>query len=70
MDFRGHQLKLVESRIEVPVADEQKTYQLWFEKGVECPFEDFDKSIHNNGFFITQFLQYNFMSNKVKTVAG
>jgi hypothetical protein len=53
MNYEGHQLKLVESRIEVPVSAKQKTYQLWYEEGSNCPYEDFEKSVHNNGFFKT-----------------
>ncbi len=52
-EYKGYQLKLIESRIEVPIPVEQKEYQIWYDDDSDCPFEDFEKSNHNNGFFKT-----------------
>lgn len=49
--YKNYELKLVESREEVPVPIEEKSYQIWYENNANCPFGDFIKSSHNNGFY-------------------
>lgn len=51
--YENLELKLVESRIEVPVSDDKKTFQLWYPNLKDCPFKDFEKDRFGQGFYKT-----------------
>jgi len=49
--YKNYELKIVETRVEVPIPIEQKKYQILYEDGSNCPFDDFVKSNHDNGYY-------------------
>ena len=49
--YEDFDLKLVEQRSEVPVSDDKKAFQIWYQNTEDCPFEDFEKDKFGNGFY-------------------
>lgn len=51
--YENLELKLVEARIDVPVPEDQKTFQIWYPNLKDCPFEDFERDRFDQGFYKT-----------------
>ena len=51
--YDNFELELAESRSEVPIPDEEKTFSLWYHNLKDCPFKDFKKCEFGNGFYKT-----------------
>jgi hypothetical protein len=49
--YENLDLKLVETRNDVPIPDDKRMFQLWYEDPNECPFDDFEKDRFGNGFY-------------------
>ena len=46
-EYKRHELKLVESRTEVLIPIEKKTFQIWYNNSEDCPFDEFVKDDFN-----------------------
>lgn len=49
--YENLDLKLVETRNDVPIPDDKRTFQLWYQDPHKCPFDDFEKDRFGNGFY-------------------
>ena len=50
-EYENLDLKLVETRSDVPIPDDKKTCLLWYRNLKDCPFEDFKEDKFGNGFY-------------------
>ncbi len=50
-EYENLDLKLVETRSDVPIPDDKKTFSLWYRNLKDCPFEDFEEDKLGNGFY-------------------
>jgi hypothetical protein len=49
-DYKGYHLKVYPVRVETSMPNNEKKYILHYEKGEKCPFHDFEKFKHDDGF--------------------
>lgn len=50
-EYKKLDLKLVETRSDVPISDDKKAFQLWYQNLNDCPYDDFEKDKFGNGFY-------------------
>jgi hypothetical protein len=49
--YQGYELKLTETRVDFPIPDHERTFLLLWDETQKCPFSDFTKESHLEGYY-------------------